>query len=74
MRKVLDEEVRLLKDVPINSHVRLVDSKGRISKETYIKREYDRSEKKYQLDKCSDIWGTGRRCKGKQKVLVGFIY
>lgn len=74
MRKVEDEEIRLLKDVPANEFVRLVDSKGRVSKKTYIKREYDRFDKRYQLDDCSDVCGNGKRCKSNQRVLVGFIY
>ena len=63
-----------LRQLPINTYFRTVDKNGKVSKETYTKGLYDRSERKFECAKHSDIWGNGRSLKGTQKVTTNFIY
>ncbi len=74
LKKVLNEEVRELKDVPKGAFFKIVNSKGNVSTKVYIKGEYDRTEKKYLCDDTLDVLGYGKYVKRKQKVLVGFTY
>lgn len=63
-----------LRQLPINTYFRVVDSKGKMSRETYTKGRYDHSEKKFECAKHSDIWGNGRALKGTQRVTTDFFY
>lgn len=47
---------------------------GKATGKTYIKREYSREDKKWQLDDCEDVWGNGRQIKSGTLVYVGFDY
>lgn len=63
-----------LRQLPKGTYFRILDKNGKMSKETYTKSYYERSEKKFQCDKHSDIWGNGRMIKGTQKVTTDFTY
>ena len=63
-----------LRQLPKGTYFRTLDKNGKMSKETYTKSYYERSEKKFQCDKHSDIWCNGRMIKGTQKVTTDFIY
>lgn len=63
-----------LRQLPKGTYFRTIDKNGKVSKETYTKSYYERSEKKFQCDKHSDILGNGRMLKGTQKVTTDFIY
>ena len=63
-----------LRQLPLNTYFRTVDKNGKVSRETYTKGLYCRSEKKYDCAKHSDIWGNGRALKGTQLVTTDFIY
>lgn len=43
-------------------------------KKVYLKSDYDRSQKKYQCDDTTDIFGNGRMLKGTTKVETGFTW
>lgn len=63
-----------LRQLPKGTFFRVINNKGQVSKETYTKSYYEHSEKKFQCNKHSDIWGNGRMIKGTQKVTTDFIY
>lgn len=63
-----------LRQLPKDTYFRTVDKNGKMSKETYTKGFYDRTEKKFECAKHSDIWGNGRALKGTTKVTTDFIY
>lgn len=63
-----------LRQLPKGTYFRTVDKNGKMSRETYTKSYYEHSEKKFQCDKHSDIWGNGRLMKGTTKVTTDFIY
>jgi hypothetical protein len=68
-----NERVVELSAVRKGEYVKLL-RKGIPTNKTYTKAEYVRGERKYQLDDHDDIWGNGRLCSGRTKVLVGFTY
>lgn len=63
-----------LRQLPTGTYFRTVDKNGKMSKETYTKGFYDRTEKKFECSKHSDIWGNGRVLRGTQRVTTDFIY
>ena len=63
-----------LRQLPINTYFRIVDSKGKVGRETYTKGFYIRGDKKFECAKHSDIWGNGRALKGTQRVTTDFYY
>ena len=63
-----------LRQLPPNTYFRTVDKNGKMSRETYTKGYYDRTEKKFECAKHSDIWGNGRALKGTTKVTTDFTY
>ncbi len=65
----MDGQMVKLSNVKNGEFVRLKEG----SKKTYIKREYDRSEKRYILDDCDDI-SRARWIKGSTIVQIGFTY
>lgn len=64
----------LLKDLKKGEYFRMVSPSGLLSRETYIKGEYDRSEKKYLCARCSDVYGSGRYMRSNQEISSEFIY
>lgn len=60
-----------LRDIPKGEYFRLKDVDGAT---TYKKEEYVRSERKFQVTNCNDIWGNGRMLKGSTRVFIGFTY
>lgn len=63
-----------LRQLPKGTYFRTLDKNGKMSRETYAKGYYERSEKKFVCDKHSDVWGAGRALKGTTKVTTDFIY
>ena len=63
-----------LRQLPTGTYFRTVDKNGKMSKETYTKGLYDRSTKKFECAKHSDIWGNGRDLRGTTKVTTDFYY
>lgn len=73
-RKVEDEEIRFITEVPTGSFIRTVVAKtGRIMQRVYVLDGYDRSTRKYVAhaydDVNQEIYLTSTR-----KVLVGFTF
>lgn len=73
-RKVEDEEVRFITEVPTGSFIRTVVAKtGRAMQRVYVLDGYDRSTRKYVAhaydDVNQEIYLTSSR-----KVLVGFTF
>lgn len=73
-RKVEDEEIRFIADVPTGSFIRTVVAKtGRVMQRVYVLDGYDRSTRKYVAhaydDVNQEIYLTSTR-----KVLVGFTF
>ena len=64
----------LLKDLKKGEYFRMVSPSGLLSRETYIKGDYDRSEKKYLCARCSDVLGSGRYMRSNQEISTEFIY
>ena len=62
-------EMVKLKDAKNGEFVRLKVG----AKKTYIKREYDRSQKRYIVDDCDDV-SRARWIKGETLVHIGFTY
>jgi len=62
-------EMIKLKDAKNGEYVRLKVG----AKKTYIKREYDRSQKRYIIDDCDDV-SRARWIKGETLVHIGFTY
>ena len=63
-----------LRQLPKGAYFRVLDKNGKMSKETYTKGYYDRTSKKFECSKHSDIWGNGRSLKGTTKVTTDFYY
>lgn len=63
-----------LRQLPKGTYFRTIDKNGKMSKETYTKGYYERSEKKFVCDKHSDVWGNGRALRGTALVTTDFIY
>lgn len=65
-----------LRELPANTYFRTVNSKGTVSKKTYLKQKnsYDRSVGKYVVTECDDAWGSGKELKPSQKVTTAFEY
>ena len=73
-RKVEDEEIRFITEVPTGSFIRTVVPKtGRVMQRVYVLDGYDRSQRKYVAHAWDDInheiYLTSTR-----KVLVGFTF
>jgi hypothetical protein len=66
-----DSRTLLLRHIPKGEHFRLKDSE---TAKVYVKEEYIRSERKFQVTDCTDIWGNGRMLKANTIVFVGFTY
>ena len=63
-----------LRQLPMGTYFRTLDKNGKMSRETYTKGYYERSEKKFVCAKHSDVWGDGRALKGTSKVTTDFFY
>lgn len=46
----------------------------KIGNAIYIRGDYDRSSRKYQVNSINDVWGTGRLLKPTTKVRTDFEY
>ena len=64
-------ELRQLKK---GTYFRTINSKGIVSRETYLKGDYDASERKYLCEKASDVWGFGKYFKGDKEVTTEFEF
>ena len=62
-----------LRQLPKGTYFRVLTN-GKMGRETYTKGSYVHSIKKFNCDKHSDIWGSGRDLKGTTKVTTDFIY
>ncbi len=65
-------KILTLKDIPAGCYFKLY-SKGKVQNKIFIKKEYDRSEKKYLCISFYDI-SSYRLLKGTQLVFVGFSF
>lgn len=73
-RKVEDEEVRLISEVPTGTFIRTVVPKtGRVMQRVYILDGYDRSTRRYVAHAWDDINQEIYLTKTRQ-VLVGFTF
>lgn len=73
-RKVEDEEIRLISEVPTGTFIRTVVPKtGRVMQRVYILDGYDRSTRKYVAHAWDDINQEIYLTKTRQ-VLVGFTF
>lgn len=73
-RKVEDEEIRLITEVPTGTFIRTVVPKtGRVMQRVYILDGYDRSTRKYVAHAWDDINQEIYLTKTRQ-VLVGFTF
>lgn len=67
-------EMKMVKDLKkgeyftLNDHGEYPDEKN-----VYVRGDYDRSDRKYEIHKFSDYWNT-RFIKGTKKVYVGFTF
>lgn len=66
-------EVKTLKELNHGDYFKIVNSKGQMSKTVYVKKEYDRSERKYMATRFDDI-SASRLLKGTQTVTTDFIF
>ena len=55
-------------------YFRMVSPSGLLSREVYIKGEYDFSQRRYLCVRCSDVYGTGRYLRSNQVISTEFIY
>lgn len=73
-RKVEDEEVRFITEVPTGTFIRTVVAKtGRVMQRVYVLDGYDRSQRKYVAHAWDDINQEIFLTKTRQ-VLVGFTF
>lgn len=72
-RKVEDEELRKVSEVPFGEFVRVATPNGRVYSKVYRLEEYDRSERAYWLQSMDDI-SEGRYLKKDRTLQVGFTY
>ena len=63
-----------LRQLPSGTYFRTIDKNGKMSRETYTKGYYERSEKKFVCAKHSDVWGDGRALRGTALVTTDFFY
>lgn len=63
----------LLKDLKKGEYFRMVSPSGLLSREVYIKGEYDFSQRRYLCARCSDVYGTGRYLRSNQVISTEFI-
>ena len=73
-RKVEDEEVRLINEVPTGEFIRTVVARtGRVMQRVYVLDGYDRSQRKYVAHAFDDI-NQEIYLASTRKVLVGFTF
>ena len=73
-RKVEDEEVRFITEVPTGEFIRTVVAKtGRVMQRVYVLDGYDRSQRKYVAHAWDDI-NQEIFLAPTRKVLVGFTF
>ena len=73
-RKVEDEEVRFITEVPTGEFIRTVVAKtGRVLQRVYVLDGYDRSQRKYVAHAFDDI-NQEIYLASNRKVLVGFTF
>lgn len=73
-RKVEDEEIRLISEVPTGTFIRsIVPKTGRVMQRVYVLDGYDRSTRKYVAHAWDDINQEIFLTKTR-KVLVGFTF
>ena len=73
-RKVEDEEVRFITEVPTGTFIRTVVAKtGRIMQRVYVLDGYDRSQRKYVAHAYDDV-NQEIYLASNRKVLVGFTF
>lgn len=73
-RKVEDEEIRLITEVPTGSFIRTVVAKtGRVMQRTYVLDGYDRSTRRYVAHAYDDV-NHEVYLPSTRKVLVGFTF
>lgn len=73
-RKVEDEEVRFITEVPTGEFIRTVVAKtGRVMQRVYVLDGYDRSQRKYVAHAWDDI-NHEIYLASTRKVLVGFAF
>lgn len=63
-----------LRELKKGEYFRIVKKSGEVSKQTYIKDDYCRGEKKFYILLDTDVWGAGRLVKGDQEVTTEFVY
>lgn len=73
-RKVEDEEVRFIPEVPTGTFIRCIAPKtGRVMQRVYVLDGYDRSQRKYVAHAWDDI-NQEVYLTSTRKVLVGFTF
>lgn len=66
---ITTEQMMAVKDVPHGEFVKLKPESNKV----YTRQNYNRGDKRYDLDDCDDI-GRSIAVKGDRKVFVGFTY
>ena len=64
----------MLKDVKKGGYFTLKPIEDPKESQVYVKGDYDRSSKKFECQKFTDIWGNGRLLKGTTKVYIDFTF
>ena len=73
-RKVEDEEIRFITEVPTGSFIRTVVPKtGRVMQRVYVLDGYDRSQRRYVAHAYDDV-NQEIYLSSTRKVLVGFTF
>lgn len=63
-----------LKDIKKGTYFTLKPIEEPKDSQVYVKGDYDRSEKKFECQKFTDIWGNGRFIKGTTEVYIDFTF
>lgn len=72
-RKVEDEEIREVRDVPKGEFVKLVSKTGKVGKRVYRLEDWDQSAMGYWLQAWDDC-SAGKYVTRTTRVLVGFTF
>ena len=67
-------EAKLLKELKKGEFFTLKAIEEPTESQVYVKGVYDRSEKKFECQKFTDIWGNGKMLKSNTVVYVGFTF
>ena len=67
-------ETKLLKELKKGEYFTLREVKEPKESQVYVRGEYDKSQRKFECQRFTDIWGNGKMLKGNTIVYVGFTF